>query len=359
MNRLKWSGLAVALWLGATLPLAWASTGGTRASFSDSETVSGEVQAAAVFGASATATPSAARTVHVTRTATRTRTVTVTPSVSPSVTPSVTRTATVTPSVTPVGCDHDGRGRLELDPADVGVAAEGRFSGSIVLSDGDESTERDVLLGLQAADDTWAFDRVEFANGQIWQIFAGAASTLYLAGDVPPGASVSISFTLYVRPGWLEARPGSRAGITVGVARRDCRHYDPKHHLTIEIERDGDAVRGDTATAPPTASYTPAPTATATVTASATPAPTITPTPTDTPQPTATVTPIDTPEPTATATPTETATPTPTAMPAVTPTATAVDAPEPTATTAPTDTPVPTPASETPTPSVTASPPSG
>jgi hypothetical protein len=358
VNRLKWSGLTVALWLGATLPLAWVSTGGTRASFSDSQAASGQVDAAVAFGgvggptASVTATPPVTRTATATQMPSATRTATLTPSVTR--TAAATRTPTVTASVTPVRCDDDGRARLDLSPSDVGLEGNGRIAARIVLSV-DGSAERDVLLGLQASDGAWAFDRVEFFNGQVWQIFGGATSTLYLAGDVAPDVATSIPFTLYLRPGWLEARPGAVASIAVGVARRDCRDDDPKHHLAIDIEQDVDAQHNDvtrTVTPTPTASSTPAPTPTDTpapteaVTASATPAPSQTPTPTDTPQPTATATPTETPE--------ATATPTPTAVPAATPTTTSTEPPKPGAMPLPSDTPTST-ASATPAPSVTPS----
>lgn len=262
---------------------------------------------------------------------------------------------------TPASCGRKADASLEFHPDEINLKGDGTPSATITLkNDGHASAAQAVLLGLRVTDGTSFLDRVEFGNGQVWQISGGTTSTLYLAGSIPAGGSASIPFTVYMRPAWLQAHHGAGASIRVEVASADCLKKRSNARLTIDLERKADGHHDDdghhgaalvpgasaaqTVTTTPTVSDAPAPTPSVTPSPATTPTLTFTPTPPATPQPTAT--PTETPEPTATATPT--------AVPETTPIATSTEDAEPTETATPTDTPAPTPtASATSTPSVT------
>jgi hypothetical protein len=139
-----------------------------------------------------------------------------TPTASPTATssPPATPTATATPTIEPCGENDDAR--LAFRPDKINLHGTGPFSTSIILANhGHTSTARAVVLGLEAADPAELVDRVAFANGQVWDVHGGGRATLYLVGDLPPGESVGIPLTVYMRPAWedpilrLRLRSGS------------------------------------------------------------------------------------------------------------------------------------------------------
>jgi hypothetical protein len=252
--------------------------------------------------------PDASPTPSATASATATTSATVTPRSSPTITATrtvlgtrtTTPTTTAMPRLTATPADCDRTAKLKFDPDTLQLGGVGPFAGSISIENTDRhATAGDVVIGLLIGQGAQFLSSIEFANGQVWQIDGAPGFTLYAAGDIPPGATMQITFTIDATGAWVDETPPLTAQIVLGIASANCVAHPESALAKIVLHREPDN-------------------ATATRTARATVTRTPTARPSDTPPPaiSATVSPVDTATaiPESTETPAVTATDTPPAV---------------------------------------------
>ncbi len=166
--------------------------------------------------ATMTPTASATGTASATSTPSPTETSTATPTETATGTP--TETATATPPALQLECISTLR-----FGEDVYVAGDVGLGATVTLTNTGSSQIEGILLGLRVVEGAQMVARVDYGNGQYWDISGVAeASNLYALGSVPPGEHVVVELKFANTAEWAAAPEDTRLAIQIVVAAGDC-----------------------------------------------------------------------------------------------------------------------------------------